>query len=310
MAVKKIIMDVDTGIDDALAIAYAAASPEVELLGISTTYGMVSVDYTYRNTLKVLEYLGVDVPVYSGSDKPLVLSCDHPGVRFHGEDGLGNAVGTVAKSEASAVHAVDFLIEQIRKHGKELTLVTTAPLTNLAHAITKDPEITGMIGRVVTMGGAVTTPGNVSKFAEANIRLDPHAAQAVFQSELPITLVGLDVTRKTLLTRKNVEDWRVQGTPIGAFLADVTDFYLAAYEKHYPYLEGCALHDPLAVGVVTHPDLVRTLPMYIQVDLEDDALGRTTEDLYRKSPHGPNVDVCVDVDGQRFVELFLSRIAR
>lgn len=303
----KVILDVDTGIDDALAIAYAVASPEIELLGITTTYGMVNVDFSTRNTLKVLEQLQSDLPVYKGSEKPLVRMRRYSGT-FHGKDGLGDTVKTSPQRQASSLHAVDYIIEQVRKYGKELTLITTGPLTNLAHAIIRDPDIVGMVGSVVSMGGAITTPGNVTKFAEANIYIDPHAAEIVLKSALPITLVGLDVTRKTVLTSEEVQNWRQKGTECSLFFADFTDYYIQAYKGNYPYLKGCALHDPLAVGVVTHPDLVKTLPMYLQVDLEDDSLGRTTEDLYRDSSEGPNIQVCLKVDAPRFLDLFLSRV--
>ncbi|WP_028547993.1 nucleoside hydrolase [Paenibacillus sp. UNC451MF] len=304
---RKVILDVDTGIDDALAIAYATASPEIELLGVTTTYGMAPVDCSARNTLLVLEQLQCDVPVFRGAEQPLVRTRQYSGT-FHGMDGLGNVAQSEPKRTVSGMHAVDFIIEQVRKHGRDLTLVTTAPLTNLALAIQKAPDIVGRIGRVVTMGGAVATPGNVTKFAEANIIIDPHAAQNVFSSELPLTLVGLDVTRKTVLRQEAVERWREKNTPCSTFFADFTEYYIQAYKVNHPYLKGCALHDPLAVGVAAHPDLVNTIPMYIQVDLEADALGRTTEDLHRKSPGGPNTNVCMEVDAERFVSRFLSRV--
>ncbi|WP_282936829.1 nucleoside hydrolase [Paenibacillus sp. RC67] len=304
---RKVILDVDTGVDDALAIAYATASPEVELLGVTTTYGMAPAECSARNTLLVLEQLKCDVPVFRGAEQPLIRTRQYSGT-FHGTDGLGNVVRSEPKRAASGMHAVDFIIEQVRKHGRDLTLVTTAPLTNLALAIQKAPDIVGRIGRVVTMGGAVATPGNVTKFAEANIIIDPHAAQKVFSSELPITLVGLDVTRKTVLRQEEVERWREKNTPCSTFFADFTKYYIQAYKVNHPYLKGCALHDPLAVGIAVHPELVNMVPMYIEVDLEEDALGRTTEDLRRKSPGGPNTNVCMEVDAERFVSRFLSRI--
>ncbi|UQZ83483.1 Pyrimidine-specific ribonucleoside hydrolase RihA [Paenibacillus konkukensis] len=304
---RKLILDVDTGIDDALAIAYAAASPEIEFLGVTTTYGMAPVDCSVRNTLLVLEHLKCDVPVFRGAEAPLVRTRQYSGT-FHGTDGLGNTAVREPERAAADMHAVDFIIAQAREHGRELTLVTTAPLTNLALAIRKAPDIVGRIGRVVTMGGAVATPGNASKFAEANIIIDPHAADLVFASELPITLVGLDVTRKTLLRQEEVERWREMNTPCSLLFAEFTEFYMQAYRKYHPYLKGCALHDPLAVGVAVHPELVHTIPMHIKVDLEEDALGRTTEDLHRESPDKPNTRVCMTVDAERFVSRFLSRV--
>ncbi|MFD2616211.1 nucleoside hydrolase [Terrilactibacillus laevilacticus] len=305
---QKIIMDVDTGIDDALAIAYATSLPNVELLGVTTTYGMAPVAYSYRNTSKILEYLNTNIPVYKGSEKPLVRTREYSG-KIHGSDGLGETLGSVdSDTSISSKQAIDFIIEQIYKYKKDLTIIATAPLTNLAKAIVKDPEIVNMIGKVVIMGGAFITPGNVTKFAEANIMIDPEAANIVFQSNLPITLVGLDVTRKTLLTNENVEHWRKKGTKLSAFFTEFTRFYLNSYKELHPYLKGCALHDPLAVGVAVNPELVKTIPLHIKVDLEDDALGRTTEDLDRVNNFQPNTNVCIDVDADKFMKHFFKHL--
>ncbi|WP_010498429.1 nucleoside hydrolase [Paenibacillus elgii] len=303
---QKMILDVDTGIDDALAIAYAVSLPTVELLGVTTTYGMAPVDYSCRNSRKILEVLGAtDIPVFRGSEKPLQRIREYNG-KIHGTDGLGETLGPVEGPVPSSQHAVDFLIEQIYEHKKDLTIVATAPLSNLAAALTKAPEIAGMVGKVVIMGGAVMTLGNVTKFAEANIIIDPEAASIVLESGMPITLVGLDVTRKTLLTRADAQQWREKGTPESIFFAQFTEFYLDAYSTLHPYLKGCALHDPLAVGVAVYPDLVRTVPMNMKVDLEDNALGRTTEDLYRRTE--PTTLVCVQVDAERFMKDFFAHV--
>lgn len=300
----KIILDVDTGIDDALAIAYAVASPEIELLAVTACYGMAPVDYTFRNTGTILSCLNSKVPFYRGAEKPLARAKEYNG-KFHGMDGLGDILGEVDSLAVSSVSAIDHIIELAHAYGRELTIVTTGPLTNLVLAIRKDPSIVGKIGRVVSMGGAVLSPGNATKFAEANIHIDPEAADTVFQSELPITLVGLDVTRKTLLTREDVLRWRELGTETSAFFADFTEFYLDAYRTYYPFLKGCALHDPLAVAVAKNPDWVRTVPMFIKVDLEEDALGRTTEDLHRAQPDAaPNTKVCVQVEAEPFMSDF------
>ncbi|WP_248928805.1 nucleoside hydrolase [Paenibacillus hamazuiensis] len=302
---QKMILDVDTGIDDALALAYAIASPEIELLGVTVSYGNTPAANAWRNTQEVLRHLRSNVPVYRGADRPLGRTRVYSG-KFHGNDGLGHTLGAVAEPAAASPDAADFIIAQAHELGAELAVVTTGPLTNLALAITKDPSIIDKIGRVVCMGGAFMAPGNVSKFAEANIYMDPEAADNVFRSNLPLTLVGLDVTRKTLLTRDDMLRWRAKGTEIGTFFADFTEFYLQAYKEHYPYLKGCALHDPLAVAVAKNPGFVQTVPMFIKVDLEPDALGRTTEDLHRKEPAVPNSQVCVQVEAGRFMNDFFG----
>lgn len=309
MMKRKMILDVDTGVDDALAIAYAVASEEIDLLGITVSYGMAPVHYTYRNTTEILRLLRRPVPVLRGSSQPLERAKEYGG-EFHGTDGLGETLGEAANDPGVPDRAVDFIIEQSRKHKRDLTIVTTGPLTNLARAIREDPSIVGTIGQVVAMGGALTCPGNATPFAEANVHIDPEAADAVFRSGLPITMVGLDVTRRTLLTEREVVEWERTGTEAGVLFARFARFYLYEYRKYYPYLEGCALHDPLAVGVAKNPAFVRSLPMFLRVDLEEPGLGRTTEDLHRRAPTGPNVQVCVQVEASLFRDDFIDRVGR
>lgn len=304
---KKVILDVDTGIDDALAISYAVAQPDVELLGITTTYGMAPIEYTCRNTEHILNILNKDIPVYEGSAAPEKRTRIYNG-KIHGKDGLGNTLGVVDENKKSTLNAVDFIVECTKKYNHDLTIITTGPLTNLARAIHLYPEIMHSVGRIVTMGGAVATPGNASKFAEANILIDPESADFVFKSKLPITLVGLDVTRKTLLTQEDVEKWRRFGTSSADFFVDFTQFYLDAYRKIHPYLRGCALHDPLAVGVAIYPELVQTVPMNVEVDLSEEALGRTVENLNIETNEKPNVDVCFQIDSEAFMKDFFTKV--
>lgn len=304
---KKVILDVDTGIDDALAISYAVAQPNIEILGITTTYGMAPVEYTCRNTKYILKVLNKDVPVYEGATTPEKRIRVYNG-RIHGNDGLGNTLGHVEKTEKSTLEAVEFIIDSTKKYNRDLTIITTGPLTNLARAVNRAPEIMHSIGKIVTMGGAVATPGNVSKFAEANILIDPESADFVFKSNLPITLVGLDVTRKTLLTQDNIEKWKQLGTPSARFFAKFTQYYLDAYGEMHPHLKGCALHDPLAVGVGLYPELVQTVPMRIEVDLSEEALGRTVKDLNIAEEEKPNVSVCLQVDSNAFMEDFFTKV--
>ncbi|UUZ79136.1 nucleoside hydrolase [Paenibacillus sp. P26] len=306
---QKIILDVDTGIDDALAIAYAAGSPEIEPLGVTVTYGNTPLSNAFRNTVEIMKLLKQEARVFKGAEKPLERTKEYSG-KFHGSDGLGETLGPATKSGTSPMTAEDFMIEQVHRYGPELTIVTTGPLTNLAKAIKKDPSIASKVCQVVSMGGAVMSPGNVTKFAEANIYMDPEAAQAVFGSESPITLVGLDVTRKTLLAQEDMLRWRGIETEAARLFADFTEYYLDAYKRNYPYLRGCALHDPLAVGVAKNPGWVHTVPMYIQVDLESDALGRTMEDLLREPKSKPNTQVCVQVEAEAFMREFYQIVEK
>jgi purine nucleosidase len=309
---KPIILDVDTGIDDALAISYAVNSPELELLGLTTCFGNVTVQEATRNTLLVLEHLDSSIPVIPGATKPLFTSRVKPNAsHIHGEDGIGNTLSEskLPKREASQQYAPQFIVDQVRSKPHQVTIITVAAMTNLALAIMQAPDIVELVDNVIVMGGAVTRAGNVTPHAEANIYADPEAADYVFASGIPITLVGLDVTMKTLLPKKDVGAWRDKQTLLGTLMADMTEFYIDAYENFYPGIGGCGLHDPLAVGVAICPDFVKTKPLYVRVDLDGyHSLGRTVGDLRSKPAHAPNMQVCLEVDAERFLEHFLSRV--
>lgn len=303
---KPVILDVDTGIDDALAITYALNSPELEVIGITTCFGNNSLEKTTRNTLVVLEKVGKTVPVYRGADKPLKRDSREFPFHVHGEDGLGNSFAKDPILEAEEEHAVDYIISQVKKRPNEITLIPVGPLTNLAQAILKDPEIIPLFKEVIIMGGAVFVPGNVTSHSEANIYTDPEAAELVFSSGLPITVVGLDVTMKTLLPEAALADWRAKGTDEAQFFADMTGFYMQAYETFEPGIGGCALHDPLAVGVAVNPDFVRTEEWNVKVVLEGEETGRTVA-----SPAGgPKVQVCTEVKAEKFLNQFMKTVLR
>ncbi|MBQ9687746.1 MAG: nucleoside hydrolase [Aeriscardovia sp.] len=309
---KKLILDLDTGIDDTLAIAYALGSPEVELIGIVGTYGNVLLKQGVRNDLAITDLLGhPEVRVYAGL--PHALKKDSfevlPVSAFiHGDNGIGNVSIPDSSRSVESESGVDFIIDAVKTYGKDLIYVPTGPQTNLAAAIKKAPEIVNEIGKVVLMGGALTVPGNVSPWSEANISQDPDAANDVFRSGIPATMVGLDVTLQTLLTYKETQQWRDLDTPAGRFLADVTDFYIKAYETTAPGLGGCGLHDPLAVGVAVDPTLVTTLPINMQVDVEGATRGRTIGDGDRLNDPQKTMQVAVGVDVQRFLSEFMTRI--
>lgn len=308
---RKLILDLDTGIDDALAIAYALGSPEVELIGITATYGNVLMKDSVRNSLAVLDALGADsVPVYPGlphSSTAEDFAVLEISAFIHGRNGLGEAETTPSRRSATTTSAVDFIIEASRRYGEELVYVPTGPLTNLAAALERDPALAGRL-RVVLMGGALTVSGNVSPWAEANINQDPDAADAVLRSGIDATMVGLDVTLQTLLTYEHTRRWRDLGTPAGTFLADMTDYYIRAYETTAPGLGGCGLHDPLAVGVAVDPGLVTTLPINLQVDVEGPTRGRTIGDVARLNDPRKTSRVALGVDVDRFLEELMARI--
>ncbi|OPA72775.1 nucleoside hydrolase [Paenibacillus selenitireducens] len=310
---QKIILDVDTGIDDALAMTYAIRSPELAVLGITTCFGNVTVHEAARNSLLVLEQLDAEhIPVFLGANQPLFRpSLKAKAVSIHGEDGLGDTGLSEPLGSPASQSAASFIVEQARKYPHEVTVVAVGAMTNLALAIMQDPEAMYLLKRVVIMGGAVTVPGNVTPQAEANMYADPEAAEFLFRSGIPVTMVGLDVTLQTLLPRAEIAKWREQGTKLGQFLANITEFYINAYSQFYPGIRGCALHDPLAIGVVIDTTFVKTQPLHVQVDCEGlYSVGRTIADRRSKPDHSPNVDVCLEVDADRFLAHFLERVAR
>lgn len=311
MATKKMILDLDTGVDDALALAYAIEDPNVDLIGVVASYGNNLLEQTAKNSLQLIELLGKEVPVYNGlahsstSDHFTVMDVSK---QIHGNNGIGDILLPEPTQTVQSQSGVDFIIAAAHKYGKDLTIVPTGPLTNLAAALRKDPTITQLIGNVTLMGGALTVEGNVSEVAEANINQDAEAANEVFTSKLPITMVGLDVTLRTLLTKKETQQWRELGTRAGKAYADLTDFYIDAYYNLGIDKSGCAIHDPLAVGVAIDPSFVTTLALPMKVITTGYNYGRTIGDKARLNESQPNVQAAINVDVNRFVPIFMEHL--
>lgn len=310
---KKIILDLDTGVDDALALSYALASEELELIGVTGTYGNVLMETGTRNNLSILELFNrTDVPVYGGlphastRDGFEVLEISE---FIHGKNGIGEAELPDPTNVISDVTAVDFLIDSVRKHGDDLVIVATGPMTNLAAAINRDADFAEN-AHIVIMGGALTVPGNVRPWAEANINQDPEAANELFRKARDVTMIGLDVTLQTLLTYEETAKWRELATPGGEFLAVATDYYIKAYETTAPHLGGCGLHDPLAVAVAVDPTLVTCLDINMKVDTEGETRGRTIGDEERLNDPVKTTRVAVGVDVDRFLDELMTRLTR
>lgn len=313
MAKRKMILDLDTGVDDALAIAYALADPEVDLIGIVSSYGNNLLDVCAENSLKLLELLGhTDIPVFKGL--PHSCTTDHFDVMqvskdIHGDNGIGDVELPAPSRALEEQSGVDFYIEAAHKYGKDLIIIPTGPMTNLAAALKKDPEIADLIGNVTFMGGALTVEGNVTPVAEANINQDPKAADEVMKSNLPLTMVGLDVTLRTLLTKNETKQWHELGTASGKVFADITDFYIDAYYNLDIDKRGCALHDPLAVGVGIDPSFVSTISLFMKVVYQEGPYyGRTIGDNAKLNDPNPNVKVAVNVDKERYLKAFMDRL--
>lgn len=312
MGVKqKVILDVDTGVDDALALLGAVLSDKLDVLGITTSFGNVDVETATRNTLAVLEYAGrTDIPVYVGAEKPLLRSWQGPVPWIHGENGLGDAELPPLRTLAQDESATSFIHRSVLEYPGEVVVVPVARMTNLANVVQFDPSIAGKIQRIVMMGGAAFCPGNVTPTAEANIWGDPEAAHIVFHCGAPITMVGLDVTMQARLTTRHLETLRE--STYSAFLKQAVSFYIGAYERTQAQEAGdrwCALHDPLAVAMVEDSTLCDTENYY--VDVETQGLltsGTTVVDARAVPEHRPNVSVCVGIDAPRFLRWCAERI--
>ena len=307
-APKRIIIDTDPGIDDTLAILLALASPEVILEGLTVVHGNCPATQGVRNALNLLELAGAShIPVYQGCERPLV---EDPlfAPETHGPTGLGYAELPPAAAEVREGHAVDFLIETIRKSPGEISLVTMGPLTNLAVALRLAPDVAEKVKELIIMGGAIRHEGNTTPLAEFNVYADPHAAQISFHAGLPTTLVPLDVTYQCILTAGDVS--RIQPTehPVAGFIADSTRFYMEFHDS-YQQIKGCIINDPLALALAFHPDLCRYEDHFVDVDYSPGkSLGKTFADFYRMEGKPANMAVALEVEARDFIQLFVERI--
>ena len=301
-----IILDCDPGHDDAIAIMLALASPEVELIGITTVAGNQTLDKTTPNALKVLELLGrTDIPVHAGAAAPLVREL-HTAPDVHGESGMDGPDLPPPSAKPQDEHAVEYLAREIKARDGKVTLVPTGPLTNVALMIELHPDVRPE--RVVWMGGSIGE-GNTTPAAEFNCYVDPEAAQRVFDAGFDTTMIGLDVTHRALITDAHRERLRSAGK-VGKVAAELLDFYARFHKHRYPDLDGAPLHDPVCVAHVAKPGLVVTKDAFIQVDCGEQGRGRTNVDWRGRATSGPqNAKVGVDIDGDAFAELVIERLA-
>ncbi len=302
-----ILLDCDPGHDDAIALLLALASPELELLGVTTVAGNQTLEKTTANALRVLELVGRgDVPVAAGADRPLARAL-FIAAYVHGESGLDGPALPAPQSAPVEQHAVDFLAERILACDRPVTLVPVGPLTNVALLLARHPEAVENVERIVIMGGAVAE-GNVTPAAEFNIYVDPEAAWRVFRSGVPVTMIGLDVTHKALMMPSHVQRLRASGD-VGRFVAELHDFFVQYHRRTYG-TEGAPIHDAVAVAQVLRPGIVETLHRHVDVDCESRLCrGRTVVDLWRRTSEEPNADVGVNIDAAAFLELLCERIA-
>jgi inosine-uridine nucleoside N-ribohydrolase len=297
-----ILLDCDPGHDDAIALLLALGSDELELRGVTTVAGNQTLEKTTANAIRVLELAGRgEIPVAAGVERPLVRE-PRVAADVHGETGLDGPDLPPPRARPEGEHAVDFLASRIAG----TTLVATGPLTNVALLLARHPHARPK--RIVLMGGAIAE-GNVTPAAEFNVWADPEAAARVFASGIEVTMVGLDVTHKALVTAAHADRLREAGR-IGRVVAELLDFYGVFHREVYGF-DGSPVHDAVAVAHVIDPTLLELRHVNVRVDLESELCrGRTVVDLWRRTGLEPNAHVAVGIDAERFVALLHQRLAR
>jgi inosine-uridine nucleoside N-ribohydrolase len=300
-----IILDCDPGHDDAIALLLALASPELDVVGVTTVSGNQTVDKTTANALRVLEFVGrEEIPVCAGADAPLVRE-RVVAAYVHGESGMDGPDLPPPRTSPRNRDAVDFIADEIRARDGRLTLVPTGPLTNVALLLALHPD--ARPERIVLMGGAVGE-GNKTPAAEFNIWADPEAARRVFESGVDTTMVGLDVTHQALIGDAHTEELRARGR-VGTMVAELMDFYSRFHRQFYADLDGSPMHDPVAVAHVALPDLVEVHDAHITVDCGwEQGRGRTNVDWRGRGGHEPNAKVALRIDAERFARTVIDRV--
>lgn len=311
---KKIIIDTDPGIDDALALFLLLQSPEINIIGITTMFGNHQRSVTTNNALKLLTFYGrSDIPVIPGAASPLVYDYNYVPEFVHGTDALGDINELPIKGTPKDEYAASFMVEQIMAHPNEITLLVIAPLTNLAQALQLEPKIAHNVKEVIIMGGAFDVSGNINPAAEANIYNDPHAAEKVFLSELPITLFPLDVTETVLMHFDYFEMLRQKGGRLGEYIANISEYYNKSYQSYHG-IEGGYHHDPLTAMYLIRPELYKMHTSTVCVITEGYARGLTIKDR-RGEWRDTNawntrkpVNICHEINAEGFLEMFKTRI--
>ncbi|MDH6431092.1 nucleoside hydrolase [Paenibacillus sp. FSL R7-0048] len=302
-----IIIDCDPGHDDAIAILLAIANSEkLDLRGITTVGGNQILDKITENALKVISFVNADIPVAKGAAGPLFGKLV-TGEEAHGESGMDGPLLPPSKFRPVEQGAVEFMLNIIRSSEEKITLVPMAPLTNIALLITAYPEIKDRIEKISLMGGGISY-GNVTSTAEFNIYVDPEAARIVFESGIPITMSGLDVTDKAAIFEDEILALKERG-PVSTMVGELLDFY-SIYGKKMGYV-GSALHDPCAVAWLLHPELFESEHLYVTVETEGKLTrGMTVADRRKKTDRPANVQVLVGVDREAFMKLIFDSLEK
>ena len=309
---RKIIFDTDPGQDDAVAILTALASPdELDILGIVTIAGNVGLKQNTINALKVLELSGrADIKVYAGCSKPLqrvLVTAEH----VHGDTGLNGPDLPDPSIKEENQHGVDFIIETLNKQPeKSVTLCTLGPLTNIATALNNAPEAMARCKEIVMMGGGYFQGGNITPSAEFNIYVDPHAADIVFRSGIPITMASLDVTHKVLSTKERIEAIYAVGTKSAEAVGDMLSFSERFDLEKYGW-QGAPLHDPCVTAYLLKPELFKGRMCNVEVETQSElTMGATVADFWHVTDKPKHVNFLHDVDSDGFFDLIKERLGR
>ncbi|MFM0392263.1 nucleoside hydrolase [Paraburkholderia phytofirmans] len=313
MSKHKVIYDTDPGVDDAMALVFQALHPDIELLGLTSVFGNATIETTTRNARFLAGRFAAGVPVAQGAAAPLKRSAPEPLAWIHGDNGLGNiSLDTTDEAPLDARPAHRFIIDTVRAHPGEVTLLGVGPLTNLALALADDPQIAPLVKQVVIMGGAFGTDGvlgNVTPAAEANILADPDAADIVLGAAWPVAIVGLDVTQPTIMSREYLASLRERGGAAGQFVWEVSRHYEAFHEQS-AQLTGIYVHDSSAVAYVLAPHLYTTRRGPVRVLTDGIAVGQTIQKPSTMPVPAPAWDsrpdckVCIGVDVPGMLALY------
>ena len=302
----KLIIDTDPGIDDAMAIFYAIASPEIDLLGLTTVFGNVTTPKATRNALYLLEQVGIEIPVAEGLHRPRVLPPFPPTSAVHGVEGFGTLDVPAPQRHALAETAPEYLVRMARAHRGELLLCPIGPLTNIAAAMELDSSFCSNLKGMVVMGGSLRVGGNITPAAEANFYHDPHAADYVLRHGCNITLVGLDVTNRVICQRGFFGRLASESPKMGGLLHVMAEFYIDFYETVGKFV-GCGMHDPSALVACIAPELFTTEPHALRVTCSGDCSG---EMIAEANSTVQPVNVCTDVQAEAVKQNFFKNVAK
>jgi purine nucleosidase len=306
----EVVLDCDTGVDDAMAILYGLLAPEIEFVAFGCVWGNATVEVCTANTLRLLEIAGrPGIPVAMGLGAPIMGPLTHVSTDVHGQDGQGNVNLPPPTLAPTGESAAAQLIRLAHERPGDLTLVAIGPLTNVAAALMADPRIARLYRQVVIMGGAFFTPGNVTRVAGANGWHDPEAAQIVYEAGWPILTVPLDVTHRVCLTAETLERVRESGTPAGVHVHAITQHYLARYDRTFPGQRQCSMHDALALAIAADRSLIRR-SRRARVDIELTGTltrGMTVGDFRPWArPEDANAEVVFEAEEERFLQRWIS----